>query len=228
MRREVGVGPTHPSSRASGFEPDRTIASSYRGDLEIESCASGGGRIDLEVMTRCDRVWASDCIDPLERQQIDRWTAQLLPPEMIGSHIASGRSHTTGRTHDLSFRAATAAFGHLGIEWDLAAATPDELGRAARVDRLVQGQPLAPAGRRRGARGPPRARRVPARRRHPGRRRLQPLPHRDPCGREPRPGRPARPRPGRRPPRAATAPFISRGAPGASTPPPPASDARPG
>ena len=52
-----------------------------------------------------------------------RWTTQLIPPEFMGSHIASGRSHTTGRRHDLAFRAATAIFGHLGIEWDLAEAT---------------------------------------------------------------------------------------------------------
>ncbi len=87
--------------------------------LEIESCASGGSRVDLEVMEHCDRVWASDDIDPTERQRILRWTAQLLPPEMIGSHIASPRSATTGRQHDLSYRAATAVFGHLGVEWNL-------------------------------------------------------------------------------------------------------------
>ena len=68
-----------------------------------------------------------DCIDPLERQQMNRWTAQLLPPELLGSHIASPRSHSTGRRHDLSFRAATAVFGHLGIEWDLTTATPEDL-----------------------------------------------------------------------------------------------------
>jgi alpha-galactosidase len=45
----------------------------------------------------------------------------------MGSHIASGRSHTTGREHDLNFRAATAVFGHLGIEWDLAGASDAEL-----------------------------------------------------------------------------------------------------
>jgi alpha-galactosidase len=94
--------------------------------LEIESCSSGGARIDLEVMARCDRVWVSDCIDPLERQSMLRWTTQLLPPELLGSHIASGRSHTTGRQHDLSFRAATAVWGHLGIEWDLTQASPAE------------------------------------------------------------------------------------------------------
>src|SRR5699024_5253862 len=37
--------------------------------LEIESCSSGGARVDLEVLEHTDRVWVSDCIDPLERQQ---------------------------------------------------------------------------------------------------------------------------------------------------------------
>ncbi len=95
--------------------------------LEIESCSSGGARVDLGVMEHADRVWVSDDIDPLERQAMMRWSTQLLPPELLGSHIASGRSHTTSRTHDLSFRAATAVFGHLGVEWDLAMATREEL-----------------------------------------------------------------------------------------------------
>lgn len=95
--------------------------------IEFESCSSGGGRIDLEVMERAARVWVSDNIDPEERQRMLWWTGQLLPTELMGSHIASGRSHTTGRWHDLNFRAATAVFGHLGIEWDLAEATPEEL-----------------------------------------------------------------------------------------------------
>nr|WP_202893678.1 alpha-galactosidase [Kribbella italica] len=99
--------------------------------LEIESCAAGGGRIDLGILERTDRVWVSDCIDPLERQRLMRWTGQLLPPELMGSHIGSPRSHTTGRTHDLSFRAATALFGHYGVEWDLDAATPEQLRELA-------------------------------------------------------------------------------------------------
>jgi alpha-galactosidase len=95
--------------------------------LEIESCSSGGGRVDLGVLERTDRVWISDNIDPHDRQTTLRWTTQLIPPEYMGSHIASGRSHTTGRRHDLGFRAATAIFGHLGIEWDLTKATDPEL-----------------------------------------------------------------------------------------------------
>ena len=90
--------------------------------LEIESCSSGGGRVDLGVMARADRIWASDTNDAVERQRIQRWTGLLLPPELVGCHVGPSHSHTTGRTQDLSFRAGTAFFGHLGIEWDISTA----------------------------------------------------------------------------------------------------------
>ena len=62
------------------------------------------------MLERTDRVWVSDCIDPLDRQTMMRWTMQLLPPELLGSHIASGVSHTTGRAHRLAFRAGSALY----------------------------------------------------------------------------------------------------------------------
>jgi alpha-galactosidase len=94
--------------------------------VEIESCSSGGARVDLGILERTDRVWASDCNDALERQAIQRWTGLFLPPELIGTHIGPPRSHTTGRVHELSFRAATALFGHAGMEWDVTATSPEE------------------------------------------------------------------------------------------------------
>ena len=78
------------------------------------------------MLERTDRIWASDVIDPLERQQIQRWTAQLLPLELIGSHVGAPQADTTGRTHDLSFRAGTALFASFGIEWDLTTASEAE------------------------------------------------------------------------------------------------------
>jgi alpha-galactosidase len=87
--------------------------------VEWESCASGGGRIDLEVLRRVERVWTSDQNDALSRQSIQRWTGQLVPPEYLGAHVSGPTSHQTGRTLPLDFRAATAFFGHLGVEWDL-------------------------------------------------------------------------------------------------------------
>ena len=100
--------------------------------LEIESCSSGGGRADLGVMARADRIWASDTNDALERQRIQRWTGLLLPPELVGCHVGPPHSHTTGRTQDLPFRAGTAFFGHFGIEWDIAAATAQDRTEMAR------------------------------------------------------------------------------------------------
>lgn len=94
--------------------------------VEIESCASGGGRVDLGILARTDRVWASDTNDALERQTIQRWTQLLLPPELVGAHVGPARAHTTGRTHRLAFRVATAIFGHFGIEWDITSVSADE------------------------------------------------------------------------------------------------------
>ncbi|WP_426979750.1 alpha-galactosidase [Pseudarthrobacter sp. O4] len=88
-------------------------------EVEIESCSSGGARVDLGILERTDRVWASDCNDALERQTIQRWTGVVVPPELVGSHIGPTTSHTTARTHELSFRAITAMFGHFGLEWDV-------------------------------------------------------------------------------------------------------------
>ncbi|MEV6900977.1 alpha-galactosidase [Amycolatopsis sp. NPDC051372] len=116
--------------------------------LEIESCASGGGRVDLGILGRTDRVWASDCIDPLERQAIQRWTAQLIPPEVIGSHVGAERSHTTARMTDLSFRLVTALFGHAGIEADLTRSTPEELAAFTAWAQLYKEfRPLLHGGR---------------------------------------------------------------------------------
>jgi alpha-galactosidase len=97
--------------------------------LEIETCASGGGRMDLGVLARTDRVWPSDTNDAVERQHIHRWTTLLLPPEMMGAHVGGPVAHTTGRSHQLDFRAATALLGHFGIEWDLTTVTDEELER---------------------------------------------------------------------------------------------------
>jgi alpha-galactosidase len=88
-------------------------------NVEWETCASGGGRIDLGVLARTERVWVSDMTDALSRQRIQRWTTQLVPPEYLGAHISAEVSHQTGRQVPLPFRAATAFFGHFGIEWDL-------------------------------------------------------------------------------------------------------------
>lgn len=95
--------------------------------LEIESCSSGGGRIDFGVVDYVDRFWVSDNNDALARQQIQRWTMQFMPPELLGTHIGPTPSHQTGRELSLPFRAVTALFGHAGIEWDITKLNDKEL-----------------------------------------------------------------------------------------------------
>lgn len=124
----------HPGTGRAGVH-DQTLAvyrlvdelKAAHPGLEIESCSSGGARADLGMLERTERIWGSDCIDALERQQNQRWTGLILPPEMIGSHIGAPTAHTTSRTHSLDFRAGTALFGHFGIEWDVTSASDTEL-----------------------------------------------------------------------------------------------------
>ena len=113
-----------------------------------ESCASGGGRIDLGVLERVQRVWTSDMTDARARQQIQRWTVQLAAPEYLGAHVSAPTSHQTGRTIPLDFRAATALFGSFGIEWDLTQAGADELAALGEwVERYRTHRALLHSGR---------------------------------------------------------------------------------
>ena len=116
--------------------------------IDWESCASGGGRIDLGVLERVQRVWTSDMTDAVSRQQIQRWTTQLVAPEYAGAHVSSPTSHTTGRTLPLDLRCATALFGSFGIEWDLTLAGDEDLARLGRwIARYRQHRALLHSGR---------------------------------------------------------------------------------
>jgi alpha-galactosidase len=89
--------------------------------LEIECCASGGARSDYEILRRTERIWTSDCNDPVERQPIQRNFSIFFPQEVMGADVADAVDHTTGRRTSLDLRALTALFGALGIEADLRA-----------------------------------------------------------------------------------------------------------
>jgi len=100
--------------------------------LEIESCASGGARLDMGVLAPTPPVWTSDCNDALSRISIQRGALQFLPPEILGAHIGPAPAHTTDRSHSLNFRAGVALSGHLGIEADVRHLSDEErlaLGR---------------------------------------------------------------------------------------------------
>jgi alpha-galactosidase len=87
--------------------------------VEIESCASGGGRPDMGILAHTDRIWTSDSNDALDRQAIQRGASYFLPLAVIGSHVGPKHCHVTGRTLPMAMRAATALMGHMGAELNL-------------------------------------------------------------------------------------------------------------
>ncbi|WP_300034912.1 alpha-galactosidase [uncultured Roseobacter sp.] len=103
--------------------------------VEIESCASGGGRIDFGILSRTQRVWLSDSNDALERLIMQHNAALYLPSVVTGSHVGPRHCHTSGRTLDIEFRAWVAAQRHMGFEMDPRELTDHE----AKVLRNVTG-----------------------------------------------------------------------------------------
>ena len=88
-------------------------------NLEIESCASGGGRADYGVLGRTDRIWTSDSNDALDRQIIQRGASHFFPLAIMGAHVGPAKCHITGRRLSMNLRVATAMFGHMGMELNL-------------------------------------------------------------------------------------------------------------
>lgn len=115
--------------------------------VEFESCASGGGRIDYEILKRCHRFWPSDSNDALDRQQIQRGMSYFFPPEVMGAHIGGTPCHTTSRRHSINFRGLTALFGHMGVELDPVSEPQSEQQAFARYIALhKQLRPLLHSG----------------------------------------------------------------------------------
>ena len=94
--------------------------------VEIESCASGGGRTDYGALANTQRVWTSDCTDALDRLEIQRGASLFLPPEIMGAHVSANPSHQSGRTLSLTFRAMVALAYHLGVELNPLDMSPTE------------------------------------------------------------------------------------------------------
>jgi alpha-galactosidase len=111
--------------------------------VEWESCAAGGGRIDLAMLERTERVWTSDMTDALARQPIQRWTGQLVPPEYLGAHVVRAVLAPDRPVHapaDAVRHGPVRAPGHrMGHH----PGRPGRTSRPRHLDRAVPGTPRA-------------------------------------------------------------------------------------
>ncbi|MFG3022483.1 alpha-galactosidase [Streptomyces sp. NPDC048254] len=113
--------------------------------LRIESCGSGGARLDPGILARTDQMWTSDNTDALDRLDIQHGFSQLYPARVMGAWVTDSPNPYTRRSLPLDFRFHVAMAGVLGIGGDLTRWTDPELARAAelvaaykRVRPLVQ------------------------------------------------------------------------------------------
>ena len=121
----AGRGVIHQQTKAV-YALMKRLRDTYK-DLEIESCSSGGGRADFGVMPYADRIWLSDSNDALDRQSIQRGASYFFPLRVTGSHVGPEHCHITRRRLSMEFRAATAFFGHMGLELNLNEETDRDL-----------------------------------------------------------------------------------------------------
>ena len=104
--------------------------------VEIETCASGGGRADFGILAHTDRVWTSDSNDALDRLAIQKGFTCFFPPEVMGSHVGPFDCHITGRKLAMETRAGVALFGHMGMEVNLLEESEKDLATLQSALRL--------------------------------------------------------------------------------------------
>ena len=100
--------------------------------LEIESCASGGGRVDLGVLTRTEEVWPSDNTDAFDRLSIQYGYSHAYTPKTMMAWVTDVPS-MDGRSESLQYRFLVAMMGSLGIGSNLTKWSPDEFRIASKM-----------------------------------------------------------------------------------------------
>ena len=101
--------------------------------VEFESCASGGGRVDLGILRRVEQVWTSDNTDAWDRVKIQEGFTQAYPPQAMMAWVTDSPNFLTRRELPLRFRFHVAMAGALGVGGDLLRWTDAELAEAAEL-----------------------------------------------------------------------------------------------
>jgi alpha-galactosidase len=88
-------------------------------DVWFENCSSGGGRIDLAMISRFDFNWASDNSDPIERIFIQDSYLTLFPANTMISWVTQIEDWHL-QTLSLEYKFDVAMAGVLGLSCDIA------------------------------------------------------------------------------------------------------------
>jgi alpha-galactosidase len=103
-------------------------------DVWFENCASGGGRIDLGMLSRMDFAWVSDNTDPVDRIFIQYSYLNAFPANTMISWVTHEDWHH--QNHPLDFKFDVSMSGVLGVGYDLTKWTEEE--KAIAKDRITR------------------------------------------------------------------------------------------
>ena len=98
--------------------------------LEIESCSSGGARVDLGVMRLTDEVWTSDNTDAFDRLLIQNGFTYAYTPAVMMAWVTDSPTWVNHRTLSLEYRFLSSMQGSLGIGANLTKWTPEDFSKA--------------------------------------------------------------------------------------------------
>lgn len=116
--------------------------------LRVETCSSGGGRVDLGILRLTDQAWPSDNTDASDRLAIQYGYSQAYPAQTMAAWVTDVPNALTGRGVPLRFRFHVAMSGVLGVGGDLARWTDAELAEAAGyIEQYKRIRPLVQHGR---------------------------------------------------------------------------------
>lgn len=88
-------------------------------NLLFELCASGGNRFDLGMLCFMPVGWVSDNTDVYSRTLIQEGASYAYPLSVMCNHISVCPNHQTKRVTSLESRFSAAAFGVMGLQYDL-------------------------------------------------------------------------------------------------------------
>ena len=83
--------------------------------VEIQSCSSGGGRVDFGILGYTDEVWPSDNTDPFDRLSIQDGFTYAYTPQVMTAWVTDSPNWANDRTTSVAYRFLSSMQGGLGV-----------------------------------------------------------------------------------------------------------------
>jgi alpha-galactosidase len=96
----------------------------------MESCSSGGARVDTAIMRYADQFWTSDNTDPYDRQFIQEGFSLCYNTKMMMAWVTDWAGKDA---YPLEYRFHSSMMGSLGIGSDLSEYSEEELKKSAEL-----------------------------------------------------------------------------------------------